>query len=106
MGPDFDLVGITSSPSSANLTCAALTGEGGADFTGNLSGDQTSQATKEKPPASAPSPWLFVGVFEGIATGISSTGLFLIVGLAVEEEGFDDDVVAGTSFLDDKAQLS
>ena len=41
LGPDLDLVGITSSFSSVDLTCADLTDEAGADSAGDLSGDQT-----------------------------------------------------------------
>ena len=47
-----------------------------------------------------------VGIFEGTATGMSFTRLFPVVGLAVEEEEFDDNIVAGTFFPHDKAPLS
>ena len=40
LGPDLDLVGITSS-SSVDLTCADLTDEAGADSAGDLSRDHT-----------------------------------------------------------------
>ena len=41
LGPDLDLVGITSSSSSVDLTCADSTDEAGADSAGDLSGDHT-----------------------------------------------------------------
>ena len=41
VGPDFDLVGIASSSSSVDVICVTLIGEASADFTGDLSADQT-----------------------------------------------------------------
>ena len=47
-GPDLDLVGITSSSSSVDLTCADLTDEAGADSAGDLSGTTLNRWQRRK----------------------------------------------------------